>query len=123
MDSKFSRHRIRGADVVPLRPSPSGDMRDYSSFFYLDYARLVRNVAFDRKHVVVDGDLGRLDLIAYKYYNDINLWWYVAFSNGIVNPFTDMYVGQVLQIAAMTSLADVFRNHGAVSSSPSVRLP
>ena len=32
----------------------------------------------------------RLDLLADYYYGDQNLWWVIAFANGIVDPFADL---------------------------------
>ena len=35
----------------------------------------------DQFHVVQSGEVGRLDLIAYKYYEAVDLWWVIAFVN------------------------------------------
>lgn len=42
--------------------------------------------------------LGRLDILAYLYYEDPRLWWVIARANRIKNPLTDMEVGQTLII-------------------------
>ena len=52
---------------------------------------------YDR-HTVRAIDIARPDLIAYRYYEDVTLWWVIAIYNGIQNPITDMEVGDVLAI-------------------------
>jgi len=56
------------------------------------------------------GDAGRLDLVAYDYYNDPSLWWVIADFNNIVNQF-DLKVGDMLRIPAkkrvMAALSDL----------------
>lgn len=42
--------------------------------------------------------LGRLDLIAYDYYGDENLWWAIALANGIDQIPTDMQLGMRIRI-------------------------
>jgi len=49
-------------------------------------------------YTVAMGDIGRMDLLAHKFYGDSTLWWVIAYYSGVKNPLTDMYVGQVLVI-------------------------
>ena len=46
---------------------------------------------------VTDATNKRLDLIAWKYYKDVNLWWVIAEINNISNPF-EVKTGAVLRI-------------------------
>lgn len=46
--------------------------------------------------VVRTEDIGRLDNIAFEYYEDPRLWWVLAHVNRIYNPLTDMEVGMTL---------------------------
>jgi len=95
--SPVSRERIRyEKDDIPF------------SFFYLDYDRLISNVNFDRSHIVKEQEVGRLELISYKYHNDVFLWWYIGYTNGIVDPWKDMKPGMKLQIASAKSINDLF---------------
>lgn len=55
-------------------------------------------------HVVTRDEVGRLDLIAYKYYGDPTLWWVIADINNINNFLDDMQAGREL---AIPSPADV----------------
>lgn len=50
------------------------------------------------RHVVGPGEIGRMDLIAFKHYQDVNLWWAIATVNNIGNQFLEMYPGQQLLI-------------------------
>lgn len=53
---------------------------------------------FDSYHIVTRDEVGRLDLIAYKYYNDSTLWWVIADANQLNNYLDDMFAGQELAI-------------------------
>lgn len=58
----------------------------------------------DLVHVVRQTDIGRLDLVAYEFYGDVNLWWVIAHANNITNQFADgrgnggMTIGMPLRI-------------------------
>ena len=49
-------------------------------------------------YMLAESDLYRADLLAYKFYNDVNLWWALCLFNGILNPLTDMEIGQIIKI-------------------------
>lgn len=55
----------------------------------------LREDASDLFYTVSDCD--RIDLIAYKYYGDVRLWWVIAEFNNIINPL-ELYAGTVLRI-------------------------
>lgn len=50
------------------------------------------------RHSVGPGEIGRLDLIAFRYYADVNFWWAIAEANDIQNPLVEMFPGQQLLI-------------------------
>lgn len=52
-------------------------------------------------HTVTETDLGQPDAIAYAHYGDSNWWWLICSYNGIVNPMTDMFLGQRLRIPTL----------------------
>jgi hypothetical protein len=65
---------------------------------------------FEFKHTpghyrVVGTDLMRLDLIAYKVYEEVKFWWILALVNEINEPFSDLEEGQLLIIP---SLLDIY---------------
>ena len=51
----------------------------------------------DTYHVVTDRDSYRIDLIAWRYYRDVRLWWLIAEVNDIANPL-EIPVGTKLRI-------------------------
>ncbi len=59
-------------------------------------------------HRVARNEIGFLDLLAVKYYGQgqEDLWWTIAWANGIVDPEKDMAVGQVLVIPARSTVLD-----------------
>jgi hypothetical protein len=50
------------------------------------------------RYTITAADIGRIDLIAWRHYQDVNLWWVIARCNGIANPFEDLVIGRVLLI-------------------------
>lgn len=57
----------------------------------------------DSWHQVTAGEEGRLDLIAYLYYNTPDLYWVIAYANDIDDPF-DVKAGTILRIPSIQSL-------------------
>ncbi len=51
----------------------------------------------DSYHVVSEADSKRIDLIAWKYYRDVRLWWVIAEFNDINNPL-EIPTGTTLRI-------------------------
>ena len=57
----------------------------------------LRSHSSDVFHQVTDADNKRLDLIAWRYYRDVRLWWIIAEINNISNPL-EMHTGLILRI-------------------------
>ena len=53
----------------------------------------------DKTHIVIMGD--RLDTLAFKYYNDSSLWYIIADTNEIENPFEILGLGEELIIPGL----------------------
>jgi len=51
-----------------------------------------------RRFTVTGRDLKRADMIAYRMYGDVTLWWVIALVNNIANPFRDLVEGTTLRI-------------------------
>lgn len=49
-------------------------------------------------YTVRQADLGRLDNVAWQFYQDVTMWWVIAYWNSIANQLTDMVAGQALVI-------------------------
>jgi len=52
----------------------------------------------DVYHTIATGEDLRLDAIAYKYYGNYQLWWVIAVANNILDPFTELKIGQTIRI-------------------------
>ena len=50
------------------------------------------------RYTTTAADIGRMDLIAWKFYGEVSWWWVIALYNHISNPLTDMNIGDVLLI-------------------------
>jgi hypothetical protein len=84
------------------------DMKTYEFFDTPDFEPILtspndRSLTIDQKY------LGRLDLIAYDYYKDSNLWWIIALANDIQVIPTGMYIGQQLIIPATSTVTQYLR--------------
>ncbi len=65
--------------------------------------RVVRESDEDRFHVVTSGEVNRIDLISFRYFNDVRLWWVIAAANNLIDPM-DLEPGTVLRIPSMGAL-------------------
>jgi len=50
------------------------------------------------------------DTIAYKYYENEKLWWIVALTNDIINPFEELLVGDKIKIIDNRWLYKIIKN-------------
>ena len=57
----------------------------------------------DRDIFVISQSGDRLDILAQKYYGDVNLWWYIAKANNL--KFITLPIGTRLRIPADTGRA------------------
>jgi len=60
----------------------------------------VKNIN-DKNHIIKDGDT--LDYLAYKYYKDDKLWYIIADTNNIYNPF-ELSIGDELIIPYINNI-------------------
>lgn len=51
-----------------------------------------------KEHTIISTEVGCLDIVAQYYYNNERLWWIIAAFNNLIDPVSDMYVGQKLKI-------------------------
>ena len=58
------------------------------------------------RYTISISDIGRLDLIAWKYYQEVSWWWVIAYYNSIANQLTDMVVGNLLIIPYKEIIAE-----------------
>ena len=64
----------------------------------------VKPSIYDKQHKVAQQDIGRLDLLANRYYNDPFFWWVIADRNNIMFQESDMKVGQDIIIPALSAI-------------------
>lgn len=57
----------------------------------------------DKFHIVEHNEVGRLDIISYRYYNTSKLWWAIATASNISDPFS-IKLGMRLRIPDKASL-------------------
>jgi hypothetical protein len=55
------------------------------------------------------------DLISYKHYNTVQLWWVVCFMNKITNPFEEIDAGQQIKILREKYLYVLYSDMGTIS--------
>ena len=51
-----------------------------------------------KEHVVKAGEVGCLDILSEKYFNNERLWWVIAAFNNLIDPVSEMVVGQKIKI-------------------------
>jgi hypothetical protein len=69
-------------------------MNIFRSFIVND--SIFNNARYYNLHEVDSSDW--LDTIAYQYYENDSLWWIIAMTNNIVNPFEELEEGNFLRI-------------------------
>lgn len=62
--------------------------------------RVVTESPLDVFHELTAGEVGKLDLVSYKYYGTPYLWWVIALANKILNPLT-VQAGTRLRVPAL----------------------
>ena len=77
---------------------------------YIDISRL-GDVKFkvsetDLYHRVEDSEENRIDMISYKYYGSVYLWWIIAIANGILDPLLEIASGDTLRIPDISTVLD-----------------
>ena len=93
-------------DLYPVVTVDNNQERDYlnTSFTSLEFD--------SQRHFRVPQMLiGRLDLISYKFYQTVDLWWLIAQANDLLNINTDMYLGQILIIPELTTYYNFYNTN------------
>lgn len=75
----------------------------------------------DTYHVVTRDQVGRLDLVAYKYYGESTLWWVIADANQINNYLEEMEAGQELKIPRFDDVYSALT--GGTGNTPQNNIP
>lgn len=91
----------RHIPVVRYQGQGAAQSEELPDWLNARYADLYLASMETQLHIVSDTDLAQPDAIAYRYYRNSNWWWLLCSYNGIVNPLTDMFLGQRLKIPAL----------------------
>lgn len=111
MPSVRKNSRYSSTPIYQLR---SGVGAVSNTFVYGVWQRPIdfTNYNFKTYHVVTRDEVGRLDLISYRYYGDPTMWWAIADANQINNYLDEMEAGQELAIPEFEDLSQALTGPG-----------
>jgi hypothetical protein len=110
LNSKTSRYTLGGTTEV--------------SDFALEWwsKKVVPKDTTDFTYVMEAKYEGRLDLLAYAFYGDVNLKWVILQYNSIIDPEVEMVAGKVLIIPTQTKVNTYYKAEPkAIGGVPSTR--
>lgn len=82
------------------RYSYSQIQKDTINQFRKIKSTLYPKIEQDNSDVIITSTIGdRLDLLAYRYYGDVTLWWIIAQANSIKNATLNIIPGTRLRIS------------------------
>ena len=99
-DKKYARARFYDVALVD-----GTQQLDLLSFSWVGFKSYIKNRSVIN-HTLSAYEVGRLDLIAYKYYGDVQLWWIIAQANSIIDPIDGMSAGDILVIPSLRDVED-----------------
>lgn len=77
----------------------------------------------DQFYTTGEHDVGRLDLVAYRFYGNVHLWWVIAHVNDILDQFSDsaddlgLVPGTVLRIPSSARVFSILARGTSASTS------
>lgn len=84
---------------MPDRYESTIKLRDKNKNFRKQDSTLYPKIEFDDNDIYIITNIGdRLDLLASKYFNDVNLWWIIAQANHIGKGTLNIIPGTQLRI-------------------------
>lgn len=101
--SAYSYIRANYIPVVNWQPNNSTPAVSLPDWLSSAYINLFDNIANYTQYQVTDSDLGTPDIIAYTVYGEEQYDWLIMDFNGIVDPYNDLYIGQILRIPDLQS--------------------
>lgn len=95
-------------NYIPLKVVSLSDY-SFQLEIVLDHMKAKYNTMFSRAisytdFMVDESVAGRLDLISWKVYGTVDMWWILGYYNGVVNPIFDLEPGKKLKIPRLTDL-------------------
>lgn len=61
-------------------------------------------------YLVTESDIQRPDLICYKVYNTLDMWWLLMKYNKVEDIWNDLFVNQVLEVPSKSELETYYRS-------------
>jgi len=100
LDPLLLRDIPHRATNIPGRNKKSWAYQDDNSryFFGSFPTQKIPVDSSDQFYTLVAGDVGRPDLISYKFYGTPAFYWVILWINDIADPFEGMYPGMLLRI-------------------------
>jgi hypothetical protein len=59
-------------------------------------------------YTIIGTDINRVDIISLKVYGRTDYWWMLMRVNNILDPFNDLYIGQVLKTPPINMIEDFY---------------
>ena len=84
--------------------TPFNTKSKYYSPFKSNYKNLRYKLSSKQTYTVSTDDLANFVGISYKLYGTVDLWRVILDFNGLNDPISDLYIGQVLQIPSKTDI-------------------
>ncbi len=101
--SKYSRTNLQ--NII----SPQDGSLPFLSFLDANFIRITKKLTTSKKHRVAPDEAGRLELISYREYGTVELWWLIGTYNGIILPLEELVEGTMLEIPSLSSIEDYYR--------------
>lgn len=108
---RILKYKTHKDTVVRLNPSEGKDAhREFIDPLPMGRFEMLESDQ-DQWYEVTLTDYKRLDLIAFDFYGNVNLWWVIAQVNDIMDPWTDLEPGDLIRIPRPTHIYDALREH------------
>ena len=62
-------------------------------------------------YTVASFNVDRISLISNEVYGSVNYWWLLALRNDIIDPFTQLYVGQQIFVPSLLDYYDFYNKN------------
>jgi len=95
------------------------DSVDREKFLNIFRSYNVNDSAFDNERLYDQHEIEETDFfdnLSYKYYNSDGLWWVIAMTNKIVNPFEELEPGQSIKILKPNHVYKILKEVGYIGS-------
>jgi hypothetical protein len=99
--------------TVTVVDGQTGELIPQYDFLHNSLSNFVMNYN-PQYYTVNEADIYRPDMISFKVYNTVVYWWLICYVNEIHDPYSDIYVGQLLIIPNILDIYDFFKKYRAI---------